>query len=116
MAMEMPRDATAVKSTKKRLRKRRTRQMPSKGRRRQNSSGAFVIPGAGREETADCAVWMVSTTVCEVVEGVNDAGSKRAVDPGGKPLTENVMVLPNAPCGAMVNWNVALWPGKTVAD
>jgi hypothetical protein len=116
MAMEIPREATAVKSTKKRLRKRRTRHMPSTGRRRQNSSGAFVIPGAGLEEAADSAVWIVSTTVCEVVEGARDAGSKRAVDPGGKPLTENVMVLPSAPCGAMVNWNVALWPGKTVAD
>jgi len=41
---------------------------------------------------------------------------KTAVAPGGKPLTENVIGLPNCPCGAIVNTNVALWPGRMVRD
>jgi hypothetical protein len=89
--------------------------MPKSGARMPSSRGG--VKGndrAGRAAAVTLAVWMVRTTVVGLDDGVTVWGSKLAVAPDGKPLTENVMGLPNAPCGAMVKTNVALWPGRTV--
>src|SRR5271154_659362 len=92
------------------------RRTPSRGSRMPSSRGEVAGDGrAGRVAALNFAVWIVSTTVVGAADGVTDCGLKLAVAPGGKPLAENVTGLLNAPWGAIVNSNTALWPGKTVA-